>query len=40
MSLVVEYESTKARDGVLAGPMASGLDASYDHLDNLLSTQH
>jgi len=40
MSIVVEYESTKARDGVLAGPMASGLDASYDHLDNLLNTQH
>ena len=40
MSLVVEYESTKARDGVLAGPMASGLDASYDHLDNFLNAKH
>ncbi len=39
MSLVVEYESTKARDGVLAGPMASGMDASYAHLDALLETQ-
>lgn len=39
MSLVVEYESTKARDGVLAGPMASGMDASYAHLDALLEVQ-
>lgn len=39
MSLVVEYESTKARDGVLAGPMSTGLDASYDQLDNYLTSQ-
>jgi uncharacterized protein YndB with AHSA1/START domain len=40
MSLIVEYGSTKTRDGVLAGPMSSGLDASYDHLDNYLAAQH
>ena len=40
MSLIVEYESTKARDGVLAGPMASGMDASYDRLDTFLAKQH
>ena len=28
MHLTVEYQSTAARDGVLAGPMASGMDAS------------
>lgn len=39
MSLTVEYESTKARDGVLAGPMASGMDASYDRLDTYLASQ-
>lgn len=39
MLLVVEYESTKARDVVLAGPMSTGLDASYDHLDNYLASQ-
>ena len=38
MSLTVEYGSTKARDGVLAGPMASGMDASYDRLDQFLAT--
>lgn len=38
MSLIVEYGSTKARDGVLAGPMASGMDASYDRLDTYLAT--
>lgn len=37
MSLTVEYESAKARDGVLAGPMASGMDASYDRLDQYLA---
>lgn len=37
MSLIVEYGSTKARDGVLASPMASGMDASYDRLDAYLS---
>ena len=38
MSLIVEYGSTAARDGVLASPMASGMDASYDHLDTYLSS--
>ena len=39
MSLTVEYGSTKARDGVLAGPMASGMDASYDRLDVFLGAK-
>lgn len=39
MSLTVEYGSAKARDGVLAGPMASGMDASYDRLDTFLAQQ-
>ena len=36
MSLTIEYASTKARDGVLASQMASGMDASYDRLDQYL----
>ena len=36
MSLTVEYETPEARDGVLASPMASGMDASYDRLDAFL----
>lgn len=39
MRLTVEYESTAARDGVLAGPMASGMEASYARLDTYLQ-QH
>ncbi|MFZ1693156.1 MAG: SRPBCC family protein [Flavobacteriales bacterium] len=38
MRLTVTYESTEARDGVIAGPMAAGLDSSYDHLDVLLAS--
>lgn len=33
MRLTVTYESTAARDGVLAGPMASGMEVSYARLD-------
>jgi uncharacterized protein YndB with AHSA1/START domain len=33
----VRYESRAARDGVLASPMADGLNASYDRLDGLLA---
>lgn len=36
MSLVVEYESTAARDGVLAIPMASGMEVNYARLDTYL----
>ncbi|MBX2974233.1 MAG: SRPBCC family protein [Flavobacteriales bacterium] len=39
MRLTVEYESTAARDGVLAGPMAGGMEASYARLDAYLQ-QH
>lgn len=38
MRLTVTYESAEARDGVLAGPMAVGLNSSYDHLDVLLAS--
>lgn len=38
MRLTVTYESTEARDGVIAGPMSAGLDSSYDHLDVLLAS--
>ncbi|MFN3875101.1 MAG: SRPBCC family protein [Flavobacteriales bacterium] len=38
MRLTITYESMEARDGVLAGPMTSGLDASYGHLDVLLAS--
>jgi|JI10StandDraft_1071094.scaffolds.fasta_scaffold21317_3 uncharacterized protein YndB with AHSA1/START domain len=36
MYMTVQYESTAARDGVLAGPMASGVEASYAQLDEFL----
>lgn len=37
MSLLVEYESAKVRDGVLAVPMESDMDVNYDRLDALLA---
>lgn len=37
MSLIVEYASAEARDSVLASPMSSGMDASYDRLDQYLT---
>ncbi len=36
MVLTVEYESTAARDGVLASPMQSGMEAGYARLDEYL----
>lgn len=36
LTLTVEYESREARDGVLAGPMSSGMEAGYDRLEELL----
>lgn len=38
MQLTIAYESKEARDGVLAGPMTSGMDATYGHLDVLLAS--
>jgi len=35
----MRYETKEARDTVLASPMESGISASYDRLDNLLSSQ-
>lgn len=40
MSLIVEYGSKAARDGVLAGPMASGMEASYARLDTYLASRN
>ncbi|MFZ1686448.1 MAG: SRPBCC family protein [Flavobacteriales bacterium] len=40
MSLIVEYGSTAARDGVLSGPMASGMEASYARLDTYLASRN
>ncbi len=37
MSLTVEYETKEARDGVLASPMESGMEASYTRLDQYLA---
>lgn len=37
MSLTVEYGSKEARDGVLASPMESGMEASYTRLDHYLA---
>ena len=36
MTLTVEYESQAARDGVLASPMESGMEAGYVRLDEFL----
>ena len=38
MNMTAKYESQAARDGVLAGPMASGVEASYSQLDRYLAT--
>lgn len=37
-TLTITYASKEARDGVVAGPMASGLSASYDACDQLVQT--
>lgn len=34
----VLYDSKKARDGVLQSPMATGVEESYDNLDELLAS--
>ncbi|HMC96476.1 MAG TPA: SRPBCC family protein, partial [Flavobacteriales bacterium] len=39
MTLTVRYESQVARDGVLASPMQTGLDAGYSRLDEFLARQ-
>ena len=39
LTQVMRYASPEARDGVLASPMESGVTASYDQLEQLLSTQ-
>ncbi len=36
MTLTVEYESTAARDGVLASPMEDGMEVGYARLDEFL----
>ncbi len=36
MTLTVQYESKEARDGVLASPMQSGMEAGYARLDEYL----
>ena len=36
LRLIVAYASREARDGVLAGPMASGMATGYDALDAML----
>jgi len=38
LTQVVRYESKKVRDSVLAGPMASGVEKSYDKLAEILAT--
>jgi uncharacterized protein YndB with AHSA1/START domain len=38
MTLTVQYESREARDGVLASPMQTGLDAGYSRLDQYLAS--
>jgi len=37
MTLTVEYESKEARDGVLASPMQSGMEAGYARLDEFFA---
>jgi uncharacterized protein YndB with AHSA1/START domain len=39
MTQTVLYESREARDGVLKSPMESGVRASYDRLEDLLSSK-
>jgi uncharacterized protein YndB with AHSA1/START domain len=38
LTQIVRYESKKTRDSVLAGPMASGVEKSYDKLAEILAT--
>lgn len=37
LTVTMRYESTAARDGVLASPMESGVKASYDKLEEMLA---
>jgi uncharacterized protein YndB with AHSA1/START domain len=37
LTVTMRYESTAARDGVLASPMESGVSASYDKLEDMLA---
>jgi uncharacterized protein YndB with AHSA1/START domain len=39
VTLTVLYESRQARDGVLKSPMAEGMAAGYDRLEELLASQ-
>lgn len=38
VTTTVLYQSKQVRDGVLKGPMASGIEKSYDQLAELLSS--
>ncbi len=38
MNMTVAYESEAARNGVLAGPMAGGVESSYNQLEAYLET--
>jgi uncharacterized protein YndB with AHSA1/START domain len=38
VTLTVQYESQEARDGVIKSPMAEGMAAGYDRLEELLAT--
>ena len=38
LTMTVRYESKEARDGVLEGPMATGVSYGYDNLAALLAT--
>jgi uncharacterized protein YndB with AHSA1/START domain len=38
VTMTVRYESKEARDGVLAGPMATGVGESYDKLAEYLAS--
>ncbi len=40
LTVTMRYESSEARDGVLASPMESGVAQSYDKLGELLATMH
>lgn len=37
LTVTMRYESTAARDGVLASPMEKGVSASYDKLEDMLT---
>jgi uncharacterized protein YndB with AHSA1/START domain len=37
LTVTMRYESTAARDGVLASPMETGVSASYDKLEEMLA---